>query len=47
MPRIALGTFAVLLGLTAIIGLGQMVYAWTAVRRPPQLPRLMCGSWVW
>ena len=28
MPRIALGTFAVLLGLTAIIGLGQMVYAW-------------------
>lgn len=34
MPRYALGMFAVLLGLTAVIGLAQMAYAWTGSTPP-------------
>lgn len=34
IPRIALGMFAVLLGLTAVIGLAQMAHAWTGSTPP-------------
>ncbi len=40
MPRIALGMFAVLLGLTAVIGLAQMAYAWTGSAPPGAIASL-------